>query len=130
MGGRILAINQGMGYRPILNVQTIQFIPSTTTPSTFLFGQRLLPGTSSPFSADDPTSFTTYLNQYVGVAALWDQLQPASQNGQNVTYTVAPMMPVKLVLEQQLMLVAAGKDPVAGYWVQFAGAINLFSQSD
>jgi len=40
-------------------------------------------------------------------------------------YSIWPKMPLELVMEEPLTVVATGKDPLKG-WVQFAGSIRLF----
>jgi len=122
----MLAINEGAGYRPILTVQSIQIIPqfNARPPSTILFGSQLL------FLADNPTGYVHFLKSYFNVPTVWSQLRIASEDSEEQIYTIWPKFPVDLILEQPASIIAAGKDPVNGYWVQFPGTISLFTQQD
>jgi len=126
MGGRMLAIDEGSGYRPILTVQTIQYIPQLNArpASTILFGSQLL------FQVDNPSGYQSFLQAYVGVATLWAQLRMATELSEEQLYLIWPKLPIELVIEQPISILAAGNDPVAGYWVQFPGTITLFSQTN
>jgi hypothetical protein len=126
MGGRMLAINEGAGYRPIMTVQSVQFIPQLNArpAATMLYGSQLL------FLADNPTGYSSFLNNYCNVKVLWAQLRIASEDSIEQIYTIWPKLPVDLIIERPLMILSAGKDLTAGYWVKFAGRIELFSQPD
>ncbi len=127
LGGRMLAINEGFGYRPILSVQSVVFVPQKDArpPSTYVYGIQLM------FRNDVPTMFTGFLKDKFGTVLPWDQLRVLVNDTEEQIYTLWPKMPIAVVLEEQLRMIAAGKDPVKGYFVQFAGGpIRLFSQRE
>lgn len=127
MGGRMLALKEAFGYRPLLVVKNITFVSQLNErpPSTFLYGDQVM------FLADRPTDYASFLRNFYGQPeTIWCQLADAHEESLDIVYALFPRKAFHLVLEQPLVLLSAGKDPLAGYYVQFAGDIRLFAQRD
>jgi hypothetical protein len=126
MGGRMLAINEGFGYRPLLTVKNFLFVPQLDDrpPSTWVYGDQLIS------LADMPTEYVTFLRPIMGKQSLWCQLSVSPDETEEQIYAIWPKFPIRVVLQQALTLLHAGKDPLKGYYVQFAGHMGLFSQPD
>lgn len=125
MGGKILAINEGFGYRPILVVHSFNFLPQLNdrAPSTFVYGDQIM------FMTDRPTDYVSFLRKFFGQELVWSQLGMANDTEEQIV-AIWPKMPLKLVMNESLRILRAGKDPIAGYYVQFDGPIRLFSQHE
>ncbi len=135
MGGRILAVNEKFGYRPVLVVQSINRYPqrNATRGSTVLAGEQvLLPfagqvGTSTPQNYQ----FNEWFANMIGVETVWNQMRPRIMEtyDQYISDQRSPLtwLPIFPVGEATLKLIAAGNDPRWGYWLQFDGNIPLFS---
>jgi hypothetical protein len=127
MGGRMLAINEGFGFRPILTVKAFNFVPQLQDrpPCTIIYGEQLM------FQQDNPLLYMKFLSDKFGSVMPWDQLRIASNDTPEQIYAIWPRFPVVVVLEERLKLLDAGKDMLKGYWVKFEGGpIKLFSQPD
>lgn len=126
MPGRMLAINEGFGYRPIMIVRYFNLLPQLNErpATTFIYGEQIM------FPSDNPTGYASFLRNFYGMTLPWNQLGMAVDDTIEMVYALYPRMPLRPVMEEHLTLLSAGKDPVAGYYVQFAGAMRLFSQPD
>jgi hypothetical protein len=128
MGGRVLAINEGFGYRLVLTVKNVKFQrqeqdrPSTT----IVYGEQMMS------FQDDPLLYSKYFSDKMDTSMVWAQLRITTDDDDyEQMYAIWPRVPVTPVLEERLSIVGAGRDPIRGYWVQFAGGpIRLFSQPD
>ena len=120
MGGKMLAINEKFGYRPILVVKEFNFLPQLNNrpPSTWFYGVQLM------FQYDNPTAFVTFLKTFKGVPTVWSQLGIADNDTIQQVDAIWPKMPLHLVANETLTLLAGGKDPIRGYFLQFAGRIE------
>jgi hypothetical protein len=127
LGGRMLAINEGFGYRPLLTVKTVKFVHQfqDRPPCTIVYGDQLM------FQQDNPALYMKFLSDKYGTVLPWDQLRIANEDTLEQVYALWPKFPVVVVLEENLKLIDAGKDLLAGYWVKFEGGpIKLFSQPE
>lgn len=136
MGGRILAINEGAGYRPVLVVQSVHFYPqfNANRPSTVLFGSQVMfpdgPYGGPIMSAND-VSFSGFLSNLIGYPTVWNQLTPTPGETLDQFYTGWPQLPLTSVSQATVKLVASGYDPIRGYWIQFDNTIApLFAQAN
>lgn len=125
-GGRILAVNEKFGYRPVLTVKNFNFLPQfqNRAPSTWFYGVQMM----SPY--DDPTIYLKFLTPMIGESAIWSQVGLNDDETEEQVFANWPRLPLRLVANDRLTLVAAGRDPVAGYYCQFAGSTSLFSRPD
>jgi hypothetical protein len=126
MGGRILALNENFGYRPLLNVVGFRFFPqeNARTPRTQLWGNQLM------FQYDNPALWKQYLDTLCAVPNVYDQMRLAYEDSPEEVYKLWPRLPVVKVAEETLTLQAYGKDVLLNYWLEFSGPIQLFSQHD
>lgn len=123
-GGKMLAINEGFGFRPVLIVQSFNFLPQLNErpATTFVYGMQCM------FEYENVTGYVAYLRNFLGQSLLWDQLSLNVHDTEEQLEKAYPRMPLKRILEERLTLLSAGHDPLAGYYVQFAGPMRLFSQ--
>ncbi len=126
MNGRTLAINEGFGYRPIMVVKAFNFLPqfNERPPSTWVYGDQIM------WPSDNQVQYTSFMRSYYGLKIPWAQVGAATELDEDQLFAIFPRLPIRLVAEEPLVLLSAGKDPIAGYYVQFAGAMQLFSQPD
>jgi len=131
MGGRVLAINEGSGYRPILSVTSVVYIPQqdARSPSTVVYGNNMV---NIP---ENYGVFRTFFVDKVLTSMLWAQLRISEQvleaEMDDVEWTLWPRLPVVKIMQERLVMLGAGKDDLRGYYVQFQGGpIRLFSQPD
>jgi hypothetical protein len=127
MGGKILALREEFGYRPLLVVREVVVDGQNTR----FYGDQVL------FPSDGYLGITTYPNfqfdeflaPWIGVTTAWDQvrLQPFANISE--FRKSWPHLPFDLIAEAQLILAGAGQDLLRGWWMEFEGtSIPMFNQ--
>lgn len=125
MGGRILALKEEFGYREIMVVTSVEYIPQLNDrrPSTVLLGDQLM------FQYDNRTGYVTFMRSLFNQKLPWSQLSLATANEtEQQAMDIFPRLPWVPICEEELTLIRAGHDPLKGYYVQFDGTIRMFSQ--
>ena len=125
MPGRMLCINEGFGYRPILSVQHWVNVPQLNDrpASTWIYGNQLM------FQYDIPFPYVDFFRPSFNTTLLWTQAGIAVDYTIEQVYAIWPKMPLTIVAEEPLQLLHAGKDPLKGYYLHLAGPMRrLFSQ--
>jgi len=134
MGGRVLALNEGMGFRPILVVKHVHFYQQRDAfrACTVLVGdQVLLPLLGAIGSALPPTSqFNEFLAPQVGHPTVWNQMRSRPLDSYDLWVKEWWKLPLRSIKQATVTLVATGNDPRHGFWLQFDGFIPLFDQPD
>lgn len=134
MGGRILALNEGMGYRPVLVVKTVTFYPQKDAyrPCTILTGDQVLLPLSGAIGSPLPVNyqFQQFFQPQIGKCVAWNQMRSIPIINLDSFYRRWWRLPVKSIKQANITLMAAGQDPTKGSWLQFEGKIPLFDQPD
>lgn len=125
MGGKVLALIEERGYRPLLVVRNVSHIPQQDArqPSTAFYGLQLM------FPSDDRPGWVAFMRLLLNKPALYAQLALPSNDTEQQVMDLYPRLPWIEVGAEELTLLKGGHDPVAGYYVQFAGTARLFSQA-
>ena len=126
MGGRILAIREEFGYRPLMVVRTVTPIPQLNErpPSTVFYGNQLM------FQYDNRPGWVTFMKTVIGQRVKYSQLAIAKNETEQVEMEMFPRTPWIPILEEDLVMLRGGHDPIMSYYVQFAGQPRIFTQPD
>lgn len=134
MGGRILALKEQAGYRPVLIVQSINRYPQRNNhlPTTVFAGEQvLLPfGPTGGTSTAQPYKYSEWFSALLRQPLVWNQMRPNLREDLEQYLHMWPKLPIFSVKQATLTLLAAGTDPLRGSWLQFAGNVPLFDQPD
>jgi hypothetical protein len=133
MGGNILAINEGFretGYRPVLIVKAVHRYRqrNATRGSTVLEGDQVLLPFLGAVGTATPTNYAynEWFANLVGVPKVWNQMRALVNENTELYMENWPKLPVFPVGQAEMVLRAAGSDPIHGNWLQFEGNIPLF----
>ena len=134
MGGRIMAIKEENGWRPVLRVESIVPVHAQGEypESTILRGEQLFFQTQR-LGDQRFVDWVRFLQNFYEVPTVWGQLrcirlESMEEWMQMMRQAYLPKIPVEPVQEANLKLLAAGYDKVKGYWLQFHGRLPLFQQ--
>ena len=128
MGGRVLAFNELRGPRPLMVVKTVTPIPQRDArpPSTVFYGNPL------EIPANDVTGWVTFMKALLNQRIMYRQLRLRADNEAVEEDELLLGLPLRIpwatVAQEELVMLRGGHDPIAGYYLQFAGAVRLFSQ--
>lgn len=126
--GKILAIKEAAGYRPLMVVNTINYIPQKDSqrPSTVFYGNQLM------FGFDNRPAWVTFMRLMEGRELTYSQLRMSTDYDTiDSEEMIWPKLPLVQVAEEKLTMIRGGHDPLAGYYVQFNGhARVIFAQCD
>jgi hypothetical protein len=129
MGGRVLGLAELFNPRPLMVVNVVTPIPQLNQrpPSTVFYGQPL-----GGFPADDVTAWVAWMKSLVGQRALYKQLRLRTDSDfiaeEDLQQGKPPHISWVTVAQEELVMLKGGHDPLAGYYMQFAGQVHLFSQ--
>jgi hypothetical protein len=130
--GRILAVNEGYGFRPLISVQGVKHIHAqgAMPDSTLLNGQQLMYITNQ----EDRAGWSHFIRQYFHTPLLWNQLKGRTHETlEEFIYEwrwFGNILEVVPTAQAELTLLAGGYDPVMGYWMQFAGTVPFYLLPD
>jgi hypothetical protein len=130
--GRMLAVNEGFSFRPILAVQSFQFVNATaqTPQSTLIFGSQLM---YEPIM-EDRSGFRMFIKALYNQPTLYTQMRPRlHETLEEFNYEwrmMATVLAVVPTAQAELTMINGGYDPIRGYWLQFAGHVPFFDLPD
>jgi hypothetical protein len=96
------------------------------TPSTVFYGLQLA------FPSNDITGWVTFMKSLVGQRIKYSQLRLRGDNEIIEEDDLLLGLPIHLkwatVAQDEMVMLKGGHDPIAGYYLQFAGHTHLFTQ--
>jgi hypothetical protein len=130
--GRTIAINEGFGFRPLLSVQSFQYLNAqgTTPQSTLVLGSQLM----YQQIMEDRAGFVQFIRQYFGKPNLYTQLRSRLHESlEEFIYQwsfMGQILEVVPTAQAELTMITGGYDPLKGYWLQFTGFVPFFALPD
>lgn len=116
----------------MLVVQTVNYYPqrNATQASTVLYGEQvLLPFTGAVgTAAPQDYTFWEWFQNLTGKPTVWNQMRAIPMETLDQYIMRWPKLPLFSIAQGTMTLLAAGNDPLKGYWLQFAGQIPIFNQ--